>query len=144
MRNKFTSKTQEADQLSSKIKKLEVAVSDAVKVKEQLDALKEENAQMKIDNDQLQQKFKEEQKKRKELHNNLEDMKGAIRLFCRIRPFSKNELEREESKHPVLAATDEFTVKLTGKSHNVDYTFDSVFGPTSTQEQVFEETKRLI
>jgi len=36
------------------------------------------------------------------LHNELEDMKGAIRLYCRIRPLSNNELSREESKHPVL------------------------------------------
>jgi hypothetical protein len=58
----------------------------------------------------------EEQKKRKELHNQLEDMKGAIRLFCRIRPLSNTELEREESKHNVISILDEFTVTFTGKS----------------------------
>lgn len=71
---------------------------------------------MKKDNEVLQQKFKEEQKKRKDLHNQLEDMKGAIRLFCRIRPLSNSELEREESKTPIVIATDEFTVDIKGKA----------------------------
>jgi len=63
----------------------------------------------------LQNKFKEEQKKRKDLHNQLEDMKGAIRLFCRIRPLSNSELEREESKQMIVVAEDEFTATVFGK-----------------------------
>ena len=59
-------------------------------------------------------------------------MKGAIRLFCRIRPLSNNELSREESKTPIALSKDEFTVELHGKTQNVNYNFDSVFGPDST------------
>ena len=91
----------------------------------------------------LSTKFKEEQKKRKDLHNQLEEMKGAIRLFCRIRPLSHHELEREESKHNIIEVIDEFTVTFMGKNPH-KYIFDSVFDTDSTQEQVFEETKRLI
>ena len=36
-------------------------------------------------------KYKEEQVKRKRLLNELEDIKGKIRVYCRIRPFSKTE-----------------------------------------------------
>ena len=92
----------------------------------------------------LQSKFKEEQKRRKNLHNELEDMKGAIRLYCRIRPLSNTELSREESKVPILHAKDILTVELHGKNQPINYNFDSVFGPDSTQDQVFEETKRLV
>jgi hypothetical protein len=63
----------------------------------------------------LQAKFKEEQKKRKEKHNELEDLKGAIRLYCRIRPLSHSELEREESKHAIIVAEDEFIANVAGK-----------------------------
>ena len=59
-------------------------------------------------------------------------MKGAIRLFCRIRPLSNNELDREESRTPIVVATDEFTVNMAGKTHKVVYNYDSVFGPSST------------
>lgn len=131
LRKQFADKSQEAANLTGKIKDLEVAVSDALKVKEEAAQLRAENAQVKSDNEILQTKFKEEQKKRKELHNQLEDMKGAIRLFCRIRPLSKSELEREESRTPIVVAHDEFTVKVDGKT-KVDYNFDSVFGPEST------------
>jgi hypothetical protein len=58
-------------------------------------------------------------------------MKGTIRLFCRIRPLSKTELEREESKISIISVHDEFTVRVNGKS-KAEYTFDSVFGPDST------------
>lgn len=46
----------------------------------------------------IEVKYKEEQVKRKKLHNELEDMKGKIRVFCRVRPLTSSELEREESK----------------------------------------------
>ena len=144
LKHDYELKTKEASNLGGKIKELEVAVSDAIKVREEAAYLRAENAQVKVDNDVLQNKFKEEQKKRKDLHNQLEDMKGAIRLFCRIRPLSNNELSREESKIPIALSKDEFTVELHGKTQNVNYNFDSVFGPDSTQDQVFEETRRLV
>ena len=36
-------------------------------------------------------KYKEEQVKRKKLLNELEDMKGKVRVYARIRPFSNTE-----------------------------------------------------
>ena len=84
--------------MQGKIKELELAVGDTLKMKEELEELKKESEKARNDCEVLSTKFKEEQKKRKELHNQLEDMKGAIRLFCRIRPLSQTELEREESK----------------------------------------------
>jgi predicted nucleic acid-binding Zn-ribbon protein len=102
--------------MEAKIKDLEKAVGDTLKMKGELEELKKENEKAKNDCEVLSNKFKEEQKKRKELHNQLEDMKGAIRLFCRIRPLSQSELEREESKHSVINILDEFTVIFAGKS----------------------------
>ena len=43
--------------------------------------------------DGVSDRFKEEQGKRKNLLNELEDLKGKIRVYCRIRPFSRTELE---------------------------------------------------
>lgn len=90
-------------------------MGDTLKLKEEAALLKQECQQVKGDNEMLQNKFKEEQKKRKDLHNQLEDMKGAIRLFCRIRPLSNTELEREESKQMIVVADDEFTATIQGK-----------------------------
>ena len=90
-------------------------MGDTLKMKSDLEDLKKENQKAKNEIEVISTKFKEEQKKRKELHNQLEDMKGAIRLFCRIRPLSNTELEREESKINILEVTDDFTVTIKGK-----------------------------
>jgi hypothetical protein len=47
----------------------------------QLKELRQEKEQLKI-------KFDYEQLIRKRLHNQIEDMKGKIRVFCRVRPMS--------------------------------------------------------
>lgn len=68
------------------------------------------------------------------MHNELEDSKGKIRVYCRIRPLSNNELEREESRQMAISVLDEFTLVSNGKNGPKTFTFDSVFGPSSTQE----------
>lgn len=67
-----------------------------------------------------------------------------MRVYCRVRPLSKTELSKPESRTPVVKVTDEFSLVINGKNGDRNYAFDSCFGPESTQEQVFEETKRLI
>lgn len=42
--------------------------------------------------DILTVKLQSETKERRVLHNIVEDMKGKIRVFCRVRPPSENEL----------------------------------------------------
>lgn len=55
--------------MEAKVKELELAVGDTLKMKSDLDDLKKENEKAKNDCEILSTKFKEEQKKRKELHN---------------------------------------------------------------------------
>lgn len=76
--------------------------------------------------------------------NELEDLKGKVRVYCRIRPFSKMELKDPEKKPMSLDIHDDFTLTVGKKGRPKDYAFDSVFGMHSTQEEVFEDTKRLI
>jgi hypothetical protein len=73
----------------------------------------------------------------------MEDLKGPIRIFCRIRPLSNSELEIEESKHAIVVAEDNFTASIFGKQPR-KYRFDSVFGPDSIQTQIFDESKSLV
>ena len=40
----------------------------------------------------------------------IEDMKGKIRVFCRVRPV--NEQERKAGHIPVVTIVDDFTVKI--------------------------------
>lgn len=72
-------------------------------------------------------------------------MKGKIRVYCRIRPFSKSEKTDADRAMPCVNITDEMSLSVgTQKNRMKDYQFDAVFGLNSTQEEVFEDTKRLI
>jgi len=86
-------------------------------------------------------KFAKEQKLRRSLHNELEDLKGKIRVYCRIRPLSKSEIARKSTL--AVRAVDEYMLSLDFKKRSHSFEFDRVFGPEMTQENVFEPTKHL-
>jgi hypothetical protein len=44
--------------------------------------------ELRLEKEQLKVKYDYEQLIRKRLHNQIEDMKGKIRVFCRVRPMS--------------------------------------------------------
>ena len=64
-------------------------------------------------------------------------------MYCRIRPFSNSETADENKNKMCVKINDEMSLTVKGRM-DYNYNFDSVFGPESTQEQVFIETKRLI
>jgi hypothetical protein len=74
----------------------------------------------------------------------MEDMKGKIRVYARTRPLSKKEIGEKQSF--ALTLPDEFTLEHPWRDEKKprSYTFDTVFGEDTTQEQVFEDTKYLI
>eukprot|EP01023_Acetabularia_acetabulum_P050751 TRINITY_DN551_c0_g1_i2.p1 TRINITY_DN551_c0_g1~~TRINITY_DN551_c0_g1_i2.p1 ORF type:complete len:1305 (-),score=225.81 TRINITY_DN551_c0_g1_i2:110-4024(-) len=89
--------------------------------------------------EEFEKVYKEEQKMRKQYWNMMEDMKGKIRVYARIRPFLPN-----ESSNMALKVPDVFTIQHKWKDTQREYVFDNIFGPQTTQEEVFEDTKQLI
>ncbi|XP_040045374.2 kinesin-like protein KIFC1 [Gasterosteus aculeatus] len=88
---------------------------------------------------------------RRQLHNAIQELKGNIRVFCRVRPLVEGGL----SKHIQLSPSDNKTITLakTEESHtgkaadtqkNYNFSFDRVFGPQSLQQEVFEEISLLV
>lgn len=99
--------------------------------------------------EKLYQTLNVEIDKRKELHNMLEDMKGRIRVFVRLRPMIESEkennfeesLSKEDNRTCVMYREDE------RGSFSKSWEFDHVFNGTSeanSQESVFKDTKKLI
>ncbi|KAL0430829.1 UNVERIFIED_CONTAM: Kinesin-like protein KIN-14E [Sesamum radiatum] len=87
--------------------------------------------------------YKEEQVMRKRYFNMIEDMKGKIRVYCRLRPLSEKEISEKERN--ALASVDEFTVEHTWRDDKVkQHMYDRVFDGRATQEDVFEDTKYLV
>ena len=67
------------------------------------------------------------------------DMKGKIRVFCRLRPLSEKEIAEKERN--VLTSLDEFTVEHQWRDEIKQHLYDRGFDGKTTQEDVFEDTK---
>ncbi|XP_028090996.1 kinesin-like protein KIN-14E isoform X3 [Camellia sinensis] len=91
---------------------------------------------------ELEALYKEEQVLRKRYFNTIEDMKGKIRVFCRLRPLSEKEIVGKERN--VLTSLDEFTVEHQWKDDIKQHLYDHVFDGIAAQEDVFEDTRYLV
>ncbi|CAK8998721.1 unnamed protein product [Durusdinium trenchii] len=94
---------------------------------------------------QLEARFAEEQLIRKKYHNQIQDMKGSVRVFCRFRPLAKR--EEDLGDIPVLHKADAFSVDLQRLAPHNDtrrFDFDAVFGGDSPQEEVFRDCEDLV
>jgi len=81
---------------------------------------------------------------RRRLHNSIQDMKGAIRVFCRVRPLNKREKDLGDAH--ITRAVDSMTLKVDDverKGESIYFSFDAVFMP-GTQEEVFNEAQDLV
>lgn len=82
---------------------------------------------------------------RKQLHNDLLDLKGNIRVFCRVRPALDVENGRAMCGWQYI---DENSLEIStvdnGKKIKHDFSFDQVFHPQSSQRDVFDLVSPLI
>merc|ERR1712057_160194 len=65
--------------------------------------------------------------RRRKFHNAIEDLKGSIRVFCRVRPLSTWELEQGDES--IIDQVDCMTVSVTNKEQSTatPFAFDAVF-----------------
>ncbi|XP_059622002.1 protein claret segregational [Phlebotomus argentipes] len=83
---------------------------------------------------------------RKDIHNQMMDLRGNIRVFCRVRPPLASEAERALCGWQYL---DEASLEITAtdpknKGTHLEFTFDQVFHPRTSQEDVFGMVSPLI
>lgn len=102
----------------------------------------------------VQLKYEREKIRRKTLHNNLVELRGNIRVHCRLRPLLRFDLVNvpESSKQSIVFADDEETVllhygrpSLTGAiMEERSFEFDRVYSETEDTSRVFSEVKPLL
>lgn len=104
---------------------------------------------------QLQEKLRKEETLRRKLHNQVQELKGNIRVFCRVRPNLSMDAadeqakiafpdDEEDAKEIELRGLEEKSSLGTVTTKKYPFAFDRVFGPGSQNQQVFEEISQLI
>ena len=79
---------------------------------------------------------------RKKLHNELVELKGNIRVFCRVRPVIKEDGGGRNAENVITFDEDDDAIlNVFSKGSNKPFEMDKVFKPQSTQEQVKNYSK---
>ncbi|KAI4322833.1 hypothetical protein L6164_022489 [Bauhinia variegata] len=92
-------------------------------------------------------KLIEGDKLRKKLHNTILELKGNIRVFCRVRPLLPDEGCNTEGKiisYPTSMEASGRGIDLAQNGQKHSFTFDKVFAPDASQEEVFVEISQLV
>lgn len=105
--------------------------------------------------EESKRKLIKEETLRRILFNQVQELKGNIRVMCRVRPvFNENadgevakltypDVETESKELEVLGKEERSSLgTVTRKNHS--FTFDRVFGPESQNQEVFEEISQLV
>ena len=132
--------------MENAVEKARLAESKLQKMTEFINRTEE----LKMSNDKLQISLQDQTEKRKMLHNALEDLKGRIRVYVRVRPLSDTEIKA--NYRTVLTKEDERTLVMeedvATASDARDWEFDKIFCGSdvdgNTQEAVFKDTSLLI
>ncbi|KAK6387116.1 kinesin-like nuclear fusion protein [Exophiala oligosperma] len=103
---------------------------------------------------ECEEKLRKEEMLRRKLHNQVQELKGNIRVFCRVRPSNGDEAEGtakfnfpesdDDPKDIEVKGPEETNSlgKVTTKTHQ--FSFDRVFAPSSNNAEIFEEISQLI
>jgi len=91
---------------------------------------------------EAQATLKKEVTERKRLHNLVQELRGNIRVFCRVRPLSRKNVADGARASVGFPSDTEISLDVAGKMSA--FQFDRVFDPDSTQAEVFEHTQPLV
>uniref|UniRef100_A0A3B3X7K6 Kinesin-like protein n=1 Tax=Poecilia mexicana TaxID=48701 RepID=A0A3B3X7K6_9TELE len=96
-------------------------------------------------NQDLLRKYKREMNLRKKCHNELVRLKGNIRVFCRVRPVSQEELDSADAGTALsFDSDDDAVLYLSSRGKVMTFELDKVFPPQASQEEVFQEVQALV
>ncbi|EJS41282.1 kar3p [Saccharomyces arboricola H-6] len=147
VQKKVEEKKEETTKLKNEVALKEKANQDALdKIKELEEYINDTELGMK----ELNEILIKEETVRRTLHNELQELRGNIRVYCRIRP----PLETLENSDTSLINVNEFddnrgiqsmeVTKIQNTTQVHEFKFDKIFDQQNTNEDVFKEVGQLV
>ncbi|KAK3062771.1 hypothetical protein LTS18_003400 [Coniosporium uncinatum] len=100
------------------------------------------------------EKLRAEETLRRKLHNQVQELKGNIRVFCRVRPtLAVDDQEpakigfpdaEADSKEVAIQGPEQTSAMGRTTTSTNSFSFDRVFGPSSQNGEIFEEISQLV
>ncbi|KAJ8426590.1 hypothetical protein Cgig2_018058 [Carnegiea gigantea] len=89
--------------------------------------------------------YKKVLEENRKLYNQVQDLKGNIRVYCRVRPF----LPGQENRFTTVEHVEDRTITIStpskhSKEGKKSFSFNKVFGPSATQAEVFADMQPLV
>lgn len=153
--NKFKAKKNDIDSFNQQITNLETTIHQIkVSIESKQKQIQDEN--LEISNKKAILQYMEQE--RRYLHNKYQELKGNIRVYCRIRPCDAIDTHNMINiEYPTTHEINQSIVISKEHQDNTDYSqghqrskplynfeFDKVFQPHSKNQEIFEELSQLV
>lgn len=100
----------------------------------------------------ITEKHDKEKKKRRQLHNDLMELRGNIRVHCRLRPLLVFDSPSEpaslntctEKSQAVVHYVDDENICVQTSKHNKAFEFERVYGPNDSQDDIFNQVQPML
>ena len=143
------------DQVRAAKSEIQIAKNDAKRILKELPQLAKQTCHLLMKQcgnmahevQEAKRKYHKELAERKRLHNLVQELRGNIRVYCRVRPVSSRELENggdEGCRQCVQFPEDGISVEVRSAKKEKIFEYDQVFACDSTQEKVYAEIADLV
>ncbi len=129
------------NKLKAEIKAREEALA---KERDEVAKWQKEHAAAAAQKESAAKALQKEQKLRKKYYNEMEDMKGKIRVYCRVRPMLDHEKARNCEPCLTIIGDEDISVEVKERRIKKNFQFDKVYEETTSQATVFADTKKLV
>ncbi|KAK3137668.1 hypothetical protein QOZ80_5BG0455540 [Eleusine coracana subsp. coracana] len=128
--------------LAAATEKLKMSDLTATEAMTEHEKQKKTLADLQLRLEEAEQQIMDGEKLRKKLHNTILELKGNIRVFCRVRPSLSN--ESGALTYPKGGENMGRGIELIHNAQAYSFTFDKVFDHSASQEDVFIEISQLV
>ncbi|XP_030825663.1 kinesin-like protein KIFC1, partial [Camarhynchus parvulus] len=144
-----------SEQLENTGAQLQQAQQQLQEQLEQVSALRELEASQRALLAEHEERIHLLEMERRRLHNDIQELRGNIRVFCRVRPLLPEERERQrgmphlhfppqDARSLVLTRPDDVSGRERRMELRYDFSFDRVFPPGASQQEIFREIQLLV